>query len=126
MGHPNEDLLRKGYDAFSRGDLNALPFADDIVFHIPGDSPLAGDYKGKPQVLGFLGQVMERSGGSFRLEVHDLAASNDHVIGLTNHRGRRNGKSAAYNSVHVWHIKDGKLAELFEFPEQPAFDDFWA
>jgi ketosteroid isomerase-like protein len=24
MGHPNEDLIRQGYDAFSRGDMDTL------------------------------------------------------------------------------------------------------
>jgi hypothetical protein len=24
MGHPNEDLIRRGYDAFSRGDMQTL------------------------------------------------------------------------------------------------------
>jgi ketosteroid isomerase-like protein len=24
MGHPNEDLVRRGYDAFSRGDMQTL------------------------------------------------------------------------------------------------------
>ncbi|MDO8615158.1 MAG: nuclear transport factor 2 family protein [Dehalococcoidia bacterium] len=126
MGHTNADTLRKAYDAFSRGDLDGIPFADDVVFHIPGKSPMAGDYRGKAAVFGFLGQVMERTGGSFRLEVHDIAASDDHAVGLTVHSGQRGGKAGGYNSVHVWHVKNGRLAEFFEFPDQPAFDDFWA
>jgi ketosteroid isomerase-like protein len=40
MGHPNEDLIRRGYDAFSRGDMDTLRalFHPDIVWHAPGRS----------------------------------------------------------------------------------------
>ena len=48
MAHPNEELLRNGYAAFEKGDLDTLRglFADDIVWHSPGKGPLACDYRG--------------------------------------------------------------------------------
>ena len=128
MTHPNADLLNNAYDAFSRGDMDgvATAFTDDVTFNIPGNSPLAGEYRGKEQVLDYLREVMDRSGGTFRLESHDVLASDSHVIGLTVHRGERKGKSGGYNSVQVFHVDDGKLTEFWEFPDQPAFDDFWS
>ena len=35
MGHPNEDLVRRGYDAFSRGEMDTLRelYHPDIVWH---------------------------------------------------------------------------------------------
>ena len=46
MGHPNEDLIRQGYDAFSSGDMDTLRelFHPDIVWHASGRSQLAGDH----------------------------------------------------------------------------------
>jgi ketosteroid isomerase-like protein len=37
MGHPNEDLIRRGYAAFSRGDMDTLRelFHPDIVCTLP-------------------------------------------------------------------------------------------
>lgn len=49
MAHPNEDLVRDGFAAFGRGDIDALRdryFAGDIRWHVPGRSPVAGDYDG--------------------------------------------------------------------------------
>jgi uncharacterized protein len=42
VGHPNEDLIRRGYDAFSRGDMDTLVelYHPDIVWHAPGRSQL--------------------------------------------------------------------------------------
>jgi hypothetical protein len=53
--HPNEELMRAAIAAFQHGDMDALRekyFAEDIRWHFPGRSPLAGDYEGVAQVLG--------------------------------------------------------------------------
>ena len=44
--HPNEDLLRRGHQAFSSGDMTtALSIlADDISWHVAGSGGLARDY----------------------------------------------------------------------------------
>jgi ketosteroid isomerase-like protein len=38
MAHPNEELARRGYDAFSNSDIDALRpvVADNTIFHEPG------------------------------------------------------------------------------------------
>jgi uncharacterized protein len=45
MTHPNAALLRRGYSAFTKGDIGTVlgVFADDISWHVPGRSPLSGD-----------------------------------------------------------------------------------
>jgi ketosteroid isomerase-like protein len=60
MAHPNEELVRRGYQAFATGDVATLNelFADDIVWHAPGRNQLAGTYRGKegsysPRVEGY-------------------------------------------------------------------------
>jgi len=129
MAHPNEDLLRKGFDAFGRGDMDALRelFADDVVWHFPGKGQLAGDYRGKEEVLGFLGKSFELSGGTLRLEIHDVLANDEHGTVLTHVTGQREGKSLDDNSVQVFHISDGKVTESWIHPgDLYAGDDFWS
>jgi hypothetical protein len=69
MAHPNEELARRGYDAFSNGDIDALRpvVADNTIVHEPGRNPVACDYQGIDQMLGFSGQsrsVLEVPSGS--------------------------------------------------------------
>jgi hypothetical protein len=125
--HPNEELVRGVYSAFAEGDMDALrhAFADDIIFRIPGTSPVAGEYRGRDAVFGYLGKVMERSGETFSFEVHDVIANDEHAVGLMIYRGTRNLIQTTFRSVHVWHAQDGQATELWEYPEQPAFDEFW-
>jgi len=76
MDHPNLELLRRGYAAYGAGDLETFNqlFADDVVWHVAGRSPVAGDYSGKEQVFGFFGKLQEMSDGTAKVEVHDLLA----------------------------------------------------
>ena len=129
MAHPNEELLRRGYDAFSTGDMATLGdlFSDDIAWHIPGRSPLAGDYNGKERVFGLFSQLLELSEGTFRVEIHDVLASDEHGVVLAKVRGQRGGKTLEGNDVHVWHLRDGKAVEFWGHSgDQYAVDEFWS
>jgi uncharacterized protein len=128
MGHPNEDLARKGYAAFGSGDMDTLNeiFADDLVWHVGGKSSLAGDYRGKDAVFGFFAKTMELSSGTFRLDIHDILANDDHIVALTTTTGEHDGKSLHDNGVQVLHVKDGKVTESWFHPgDQQAVDEFW-
>jgi ketosteroid isomerase-like protein len=84
MGHPNEEPVRRGYDAFAKGDIDTLRALLDpeVVWHQPGRSVLAGDHRGIEAVLGFFATTMELTAGSFREEPHDVIAGDQHVVGL--------------------------------------------
>jgi ketosteroid isomerase-like protein len=125
----NADLIRSGYEAFGKGDIPAVValWAEDITWHIPGRGPLAGDYHGAQEVLGFFGQLQERSEGSFRLEVHDLMASDDHVVALVNQTGHRGDRSLNEPGTHVWHVREGKATEFWAMSgDDYAVDEFWS
>ncbi|HXF56848.1 MAG TPA: nuclear transport factor 2 family protein [Actinomycetota bacterium] len=129
MAHPNEDLLRRGYEAFARGDLQTVGevFADDIVWHVPGRGPLAGTYRGRDEVMGFFARLFDLSGGRFGLEVHDLLANDEHGVVLVVARGERAGKTLEAYDVHVWHLRDGRAVEYWGHPfDLYAVDEFWS
>lgn len=89
MAHPNEELIRRGYQAFAHwrhGDLNEL-FADDIVWHTPGRSQLAGTYRGREEVFGTFQKVAELSGGTFKLDIHAILTDDEHTVALTHATG---------------------------------------
>ena len=102
-------------------------FADDITWHIPGRSALAGDYKSKEQVFGLLGKIMELSEGTFQIEIHDLFANDEHGVVLVKSKGQRAGKTLENNEVHVWHLRGGKASEFWGHAgDQYAVDEFWS
>ena len=95
MTHTNAELLRSGYDAFASGDIPSVLgiFAEDIAWHVPGRSPLSGDYRGHEGVVGFFTKAMELSGGTLRVEADEIVADGDRIIVLTTVSAERNGRS---------------------------------
>lgn len=129
MAHPNEALVRGGYEAFAKGDVETVlaRFDEGIVWHVPGRSALAGDYHGHQGVMEFFGKLVEMTGGSFRLELHDVLATDDHVVALVRGTAERNGTARTSNNAHVWHVSDGKATEFWGLSEDPYGDDeFWS
>ena len=125
MAHPNEELVRGGYEAFAGGDTEAvLSLLDEnIVWHVPGRSAVAGDYHGPQGVMEFFGKLMEVSGGSFRLEIHDLMGTDDHVVALIKATSERGGTTRTFDTAHVWHVADGKATEFWALSANPYEDD---
>jgi ketosteroid isomerase-like protein len=128
MAHPNEDLVRRGYEAFLNNDMATLNdlFADDIKWHAPGRSQVSGDFRGKEQVFGEFGKIFELTGGTFKLELHDVLANDTHVVVLARATGEREGMKLDDKSVQVFHIADGKVTEQWLHPgDEYASDQFW-
>jgi ketosteroid isomerase-like protein len=128
--HPNVELLRKGIDAFSRGDVDTgrSLWADDVVYHVPGAGPLAGDHKGKDGVLAYLAKAAELAGGTLRMaEVHDVLANDEHGVALLRFTATRKGRQFTWNQANVYHLRNGKMAEAWALPaDHRAVDEFFS
>ena len=127
--HPNEEAVRKGYDAFARRDLPALleSLSNEITFVIPGKSIQSGTFSGKEEVRRYFSIVAAHTGGTHRVEVLDLLAGDLHVIGLVRALGQRGDQSLDMTVVHIWQLSDGEPARVSIIPtDQYAFDAFWS
>ncbi len=130
MNQPNEGLVRAASAAFGRGDLSTLRsayFDDNVVWHVAGTGPLAGDYAGAEQVIGHLGHISGMAGGSVRPELHDVLVSADHTVVLATIHAERAGRQLALNVVHVIHTENGKATEIWTHSTDPAgAAHFWS
>jgi ketosteroid isomerase-like protein len=90
-------------------------FDKSITRHVPGHSPLSGDYKGHDQFVGFFKHTLALCGGIFAIEVHHVLAEEDVVVVLVTVKAERNGRSAAFPEVHVWRLANEKVTEFREF-----------
>ena len=129
MAHPNEDLIRRGYEAFNKGDTQTLRevFDPDVVWHFPGRSVLAGDHRGVDAVLGLFGRTMELTAGTFRVELHEVVADDQHTVGLHLATGEREGRTLQDREVLVFHVRDNKVGEAWQYLEdQYTYDEFFS
>lgn len=72
-------------------------------------------------------KVMELTNGSFRPDVHDILASDDHVAALVTVHAERDGTPVDWTSVDLFHLRDGKLSEHWVHEvDQEAVNRFWS
>jgi uncharacterized protein len=127
--HPNEALIRDGYDAFVAGDIERVAglLDPDIVWHVGGTSPLSGDYKGHGELMGLFARLAEYTDGSISIIARDILTSEDHVIVLTTMTGTRGDRRLEDDGVAVFKVVGGKAVEVWVFAEnQGAIDSFFA
>jgi hypothetical protein len=127
--HPNVALLRRGYEAFSKGDMATIAalFSEDAVYHVPGSHLLSGDHRGRDAVLGVLAKLGELSGGTLSIDVHEVLATDDHGVVLHWERASRQGKQLDSLETVVYHLRGGKITEMWSFfYDQRTEDEFWS
>jgi ketosteroid isomerase-like protein len=127
MTDSNEDSIKAFYANISegRGDLIGDFLADDVIWQIPGTSPVSGRYVGKQAVLGFFAKIVEVYGGTFKIEVVDVLADDKYGVVIGVESGAAGGKELESDSVHVWTIRDGKCAS-FQCYEGDSYHQFWS
>ncbi|MBV9521546.1 MAG: nuclear transport factor 2 family protein [Alphaproteobacteria bacterium] len=129
MGARNAAIIRKAYEDFARGRIAEVFAAFDpaMTWHVPGHSPLSGDFTGHEEIGRFFQRAMELSGGSLRIALENVLADGDLVIALATINAERNGVSASFPEVHVWRMKNGKAIEFREYQgDEQREDRFWS
>ena len=128
-GERNLQLMRRTLDAFlsSDGPTLAQVFAQDVVWRVPGKSFLARDYRGQNEVFGFFGQLMELTGGTFRVESLDMLANESGGVFVDRLTAERQGRKLDVRLLLYVVIRDGQIVEGFDhFHPEHAWDGFWA
>src|SRR5690349_14231799 len=89
--HPNAALARRIFEAFARRDGASVVSAldDDIVWRVGGSSPVAGEYRGRREVIDFLRMTTQATNGSYRSELLYALADADRAVAVYRARGAR-------------------------------------
>jgi uncharacterized protein len=124
-----ESLIRRTYEDFETGDLDLLRvvMANDVVWHEPGRSKLAGTYRGPEAVLGFLATLKSESGGTFKIEVLDVLSKPERVVVLQRDTATKAGKDLNVIVAVEFEIHHEKITEVTVYQaDSYLFDEFWA
>ncbi|MBN9562281.1 MAG: nuclear transport factor 2 family protein [Alphaproteobacteria bacterium] len=129
MSESNSAILQRAYEDFARGNIPGVFAAFDpaIRWHVPGHSPLSGDYVGHDQIGAFFQRTMELSQGTLSIDVHNVLSGDDLVVVLATINARRNGVADSFPEVHVWRMRNGKATEFREYQgDEQREDRFWS
>jgi ketosteroid isomerase-like protein len=106
----NIEQIKKGYQAFSAGDIETVMglYDDSIEWVQPGDSAISGTYHGKGELGGLLSRMAEKSP---TITPRRFLADGDTVVVLSDITA---GDETAHDA-EVYTLRDGKTvrAQLY-------------
>ena len=120
--HPNAAVVRRMNEAMSAGDMAtaASLVADDIVWHTIG---AAEPIRGKDALAASMAGLAE---ASISYDIHDVLASDDHVIALGTATATLGGRSLTYRTAEIFHVGNGQVTERWAFSDDTkAIIDFF-
>jgi uncharacterized protein len=127
--HLNEALIRRRYELLARRDLDSLVqlLSDDVAWHVPGRNPLAGDYRGRAQVIELFSKLLNLTGETARVGLEDVLANDRFAVALEAGTAGRGKRRVSTRNVTVYRIEEGRIAEVWFHPsDQYVLDAFWS
>jgi ketosteroid isomerase-like protein len=127
--HPNVVTYLEAIEAFNRDDLDAVQdhVRADVVYRIPGDSSIAGEYQGIDGFARILRRLRTESDGTLELTPVAVLADDENLIARARATARRGTKTLDTENVYAFRFIEGRLADGQVFLSDPSqVDAFWA
>ncbi|HVE68452.1 MAG TPA: nuclear transport factor 2 family protein [Solirubrobacteraceae bacterium] len=125
MEERNVQVVKDAYAAFGRGDVEAVlgAMTEDVEWNEAESMPYTcrqpGPQEVAEQIFGPIVQDIE----DFSVTPEEIVASGDLVVVICRYRGtgKATGRELDEPAVHVWDMRDGKLARFRQFLDTAKF-----
>jgi ketosteroid isomerase-like protein len=125
--HPNAALTRRVFAAFGKDAMAiSAAFSRQIVWRVPGNTAVSGEYHGRREVVEFLRRTGLETDGTYRSSLQTVFANDDWAVAIYRAFGHRNGIDLDVDQGFVIRCEDGLWKEVDAVPLDAAFDAFWA
>ncbi len=125
--HPHAALVRRVFAAFGKDAMAvSAAFTRDIVWRVPGNTVMSGEYRGRRDVVEFLRRTGLETGGTYKSHLHTVFADDAWAVALYRATGSRNGFDLDIEQALVIRFADGLWQDVTAVPLDPTFERFWA
>jgi uncharacterized protein len=125
--HPNAELTRRVFASFGKNAMAiSAALSRDIVWRVPGNTVMSGEYRGRRAVVEFLRRTGLETNGTYRSKLHTVLADDEWGLAVYRAWGTRNGIELDVDQAFVIRFEDGCWKDVTAVPLDPSFDDFWA
>jgi ketosteroid isomerase-like protein len=125
--HPNAALTRRVFEAFGKDPkVIAAALARDVVWRVPGNTVMSGEYRGTRDVVAFLRRTGLETDGTYHSRLHTVLANDDWAVAVYRAMGSRNGIDLDVDQALVIRCENGRWKEVTAVPLDSSFDAFWA
>src|ERR1700722_9634237 len=120
----NVQLVKDGYAAFARGDIQGLLtlLSEDIEWVVPGaELPLAGTYRGHDGVANFF-QKLALESETLAFEPREFVAEGDRVLVVGWERAKVKATNRMFQAdwVMAFTVRNGKVTKFHEYSDTQA------
>jgi ketosteroid isomerase-like protein len=118
MAQDNVDVVQGAWDAFGRGDMDAVldAIAPAAETRIPETLPWGGTYAGPEGFGDFVAKLYESFEQFSATPDKVLGADDNHVIVTAKVKGRTKGGTTIENrAVWIYQLRDGRIADAETF-----------
>jgi ketosteroid isomerase-like protein len=124
MSQENVDLIRQGFEAFARGDVEfVIDLADAEIEWTPAIAPILGidAVRGKDRLRRFLTEDIAAGFDDFHAEALSLEDHGENVLGHVRYsaRGESSGLEIDQSFWSVYRLRDAKLVWMRDFHTRP-------
>ena len=113
---------------YAGGDVEPVAelLADDVVWHVPGTSPISGDHVGKASVIAYFERRRELADHTFVMHPKGLLEDGDALVQLVDGEAMIGGERRTWSTAGVYRVADGRIREVWLVPlDLEAFDAIW-
>jgi ketosteroid isomerase-like protein len=118
MASANVEQLRRGYEAFNRGDFEQVIARVDpeVAARERAESPDPREFHGRTQMLEAL-EALKEEFDDYRMEPVEFIEEEDYLIVVIRQsgRGRLSGVPVEGDLAHLWRLRDGRAVSLRAF-----------
>jgi ketosteroid isomerase-like protein len=111
----NVEVVRRSWDAFNRGDLDAFfaDTADDIEFEEDPALPEPGVYRGRDEITAYTASFQEGV-ADHRFDIEELRDLGDRVLALLHEtaRGTTSGVNVEQRPAFLYEFRDGLIVRV--------------
>jgi len=101
--------------------------AEDAVWHVPGNVPVSGEYRGRRAILDLFKETRLLTDGTYRSQLRWALADGDHAVAVYRASGTRLGRSIDIDQALLIDLRDDRWQEIVAVPtDASAFEAFWA
>lgn len=122
------ELHRRQGEMYAGGSVDAVAelLAEDIVWHVPGTSPIAGDHRGIPRVIEYFERRRRLAGATMRMHPGELIADGEAVVQLVDGSAELGGETVEWRTTGVYRV-GGLVREVWLVPlDLDLFDRIWS